>query len=170
MQAVSYRKKQAPVENLVQDDTLISPILHFTLQGTLPAQYRLALNVQLGTLSCFAVSNKHPVLAVEAQFTNSELSLLLPLLKSFPHYCPYEVLFAHFYNSNVTEPIIARSRQHLHQVLERGTWEQELKPVRNVLSRTRLKLRSFGINILSILETGCILTVVGESRRSLKIA
>ena len=34
-----------------------------------------------------------------------------------------------------------------------------MRPVRNVLSRVRFKMRSFGIDITSILETGYILMV-----------
>jgi hypothetical protein len=81
-------------------------------------------------------------------------------LDSYPYYCPYEVLFASFYNGDVTEMIVARCRQRLQNSLEIGTWDQEMRPVRNVLSRTRLKLRTFGVNITSILETGCILRLM----------
>ena len=40
-----------------------------------------------------------------------------------------------------------------------------MRPVRNVLSRTRLKTRAFGIEISSILETGYILMYVSQRRQ-----
>jgi hypothetical protein len=40
-----------------------------------------------------------------------------------------------------------------------------MRPVRNVLSRTRLKVRSFGIEISSILETGYVLMVLPERKQ-----
>ena len=45
----------------------------------------------------------------------------------------------------------------LHEAQLEGVWDQEMRPVRNVLSRTRLKMRTFGIEIASILETGYVL-------------
>ncbi len=57
----------------------------------------------------------------------------------------------------VTETAVARCRERLQEAQESGVWDQEMRPVRNVLSRTRLKTRTFGIEISSILETGYIL-------------
>ncbi len=45
-----------------------------------------------------------------------------------------------------------------------GIWDQEMRPVRNVLSRTRLKMRTFGFDISSILETGYILMFESRPR------
>jgi hypothetical protein len=150
----------------VRRDTTISnhldteQIRYFDLQDALPEGHTLALNTRLGTLSYLhACDGKRPRMYVQQQFTNSELSLLLPLLEHYPHYCPHEVMFANFYNGNVTEKTIARARQRLQEAMEYGTWDHEMRPVRNVLSRTRLKLKDFGMDVLSILETGYILMV-----------
>jgi len=94
---------------------------------------------------------------MEQQFTTSEICVLLPLLEAYPYYCPYEVLLASFNNGRVTEATITRFRQRLQEAQEAGIWDIEMRPVRNVLSRTRLKTRAFGIEISSILETGYIL-------------
>ncbi len=93
----------------------------------------------------------------EEQFTNSEVAILIPLLKSFPHHCPYEVLLANFHTGSMNENIVTRWRTRLQDAQETGAWDQEMRPVRNMLSRTRLKLHTFGIDILSIFETGYIL-------------
>jgi hypothetical protein len=144
----------------VRRDTAINKLdteqtLYFNLQGALPEGHTLVLNTRLGTLSyLYMAQGKGPRMLVQQQFTNSELSLLRPLLEHYPHYCPHEVMFANFYNGSVTEKTIARARERLQEALDYGTWDHEMRPVRNVLSRTRLKLKDFGMDILSILETG----------------
>jgi hypothetical protein len=157
MQVVAYCEEKTSHTNLEQNT---ESIRHFSLQDALPAGHTLALNMELGTLSYISSGGEVPQLLAQQQFTASELSILLPLLDSYPYYCPYEVLFASFYNGDVTEMIVARCRQRLQNSLEIGTWDQEMRPVRNVLSRTRIKLRAFGVNITSILETGCILRLM----------
>jgi hypothetical protein len=106
----------------------------------------------------------YPRLAGEQQFTTSEMNLVLPLLHSYPHYCPYEVLLASFNYSKLSEALIEKARKHLHAALEEGIWDQEMRPVRNVLSRARLKLRNLGIDIVSILETGYVLMRLSERK------
>ena len=156
MQRVSLRKITSSVYHVQHTD---EEILHYSLEELLPAGQTLALNVLLGTLSLIAydIEMPYPRMMAEQQFTLSELSLLLPLLNSHPHYCPYEVLLASFNHRTVSDATIERCRQQLHEAQLEGVWDQEMRPVRNVLSRTRLKMRTFGIEIASILETGYVL-------------
>lgn len=154
MQKVSLRKVKAPISYLQENS---EEVLHFSLQGLLPSGHTLALNTTLGTLSHLVCKNDRPYMLMEQQFTTSEICVLLPLLEAYPYYCPYEVLLASFNSGRVSETAVARSRQRLQEAQEAGIWDQEMRPVRNVLSRTRLKTRSFGIEISSILETGYIL-------------
>lgn len=133
-------------------------IPHFPLPGLLPVGYTLALNIPLGTLSLLSPGDDGPRLWVEQRFTNSETCILIPLLQEYPHYCPYEVLLAHFNSRNVTDKDIDRERKRLQKAQEiDGQWEVEMRPVRNILSRTRLKIHAFNIEITSILEVGYIL-------------
>ncbi len=156
MQGISYLKIASAMYEMPQSD---EEILHYTLEELLPAGHTLAMNILLGTLSLIANNSNlpYPRLVAEQQFTMSELSLLLPLLNSHPHYCPYEVLLASFNHRMITETTIERSRKRLQEAQEEGVWDQEMRPVRNVLSRTRIKMRSFGVEIASILETGYVL-------------
>jgi hypothetical protein len=154
MQKASLRKVKSPVR-YVQENT--EEVLHFSLQGLLPPGHTLALNASLGTLSHLVCKQDRPHMLMEQQFTTSEICVLLPLLEAYPYYCPYEVLLASFNNGRVTEATITRFRQRLQEAQEAGIWDIEMRPVRNVLSRTRLKTRAFGIEISSILETGYIL-------------
>jgi len=130
---------------------------YFALDGALPTGQILMLNTKLATLALIANGDDRPRLLTNQQFTASEMSLLLPLLELYPHYCPYEVIFASFYNGTITEEEVERCRHRLQEALESGTWDQLLRPMRNILSRVRLKLRGFDIDIVSILETGYLL-------------
>lgn len=156
MQGISYREIASAMFEMPQSD---EEILHYTMPELLPNGHTLAMNVLLGTLSLIANDSNlpYPRMVAEQQFTMSELSLLLPLLNSHPHYCPYEVLLASFNHRSITETTIERSRKRLQEAQDEGVWDQEMRPVRNVLSRTRIKMRSFGVEIASILETGYVL-------------
>ncbi len=154
MQKVSLRKVKAPVSYLQETN---EEVLHFSLQGLLPSGHTLALNTSLGTLSHLVCKDERPYMLMEQQFTTSEICVLLPLLEAYPYYCPYEVLLTSFNSGRVNDSAVARSRERLLEAQEAGVWDQEMRPVRNVLSRTRLKTRAFGIEISSILETGYIL-------------
>jgi hypothetical protein len=162
MQKASLRKVKFPL-TYAQDD--YEEVLHFSLQGLLPPCHTLALNTNLRTLSHLVCKQDRPHMLMEQQFTASEICVLLPLLEAYPYYCPYEVLVSSFTNGRVTEATIARSRQRLQEAQEAGVWDIEMRPVRNVLSRTRLKTRAFGIEISSILETGYILMYMPDHNR-----
>ncbi len=153
-------KKQNDPQKQANSD--VQEMLYFASRGLLPAGHTLVLNKTLGTLSYLSKGVDRPRLVMQQQFTTSELSLLLPLLELFPDYCPYEVMFASFYNGTITDETVELCRQRLYEALERGTWDQQLRPLRNVLSRTRMKLRLFGIDISSILETGYILIITAR--------
>lgn len=141
-------------------------ITHLSLQGLLPEGHILALNSALGTLSQLASNDEGPRLIAEQQFTHSEICVLRPLLASHPHFCPYEILLASFNSATTTESAIERCRQRLHEAQKLGTWDQEMRPVRNVLSRARLKLHHFGLDIFSILETGYVLMPTSQYRQA----
>jgi len=154
MQRLAVRRETAALKPLDTEQT----IFYFHLNNALPEGHTLVLNTHLGTLSYLATEEGGwPKMLAQQQFTNSELSLLRPLLENYPHYCPHEVMFANFYNGAVNEKTVARARERLEEAMEYGTWDHEMRPVRNVLSRTRLKLKDFGLDVLSILETGYIL-------------
>jgi hypothetical protein len=154
MQEMFLHQIKTPARPLEQPP---GEIIHFTLQNLLPAGHTLALNLALGTLSLLIYNNEGPQLVAQQQFTDSEICVLKPLLESYPHFCPYEVLLASFNSTNVTDQEIERSRKKLQTAQEERVWDQQMRPVRNVLSRTRLKLHAFRVDIFSILETGYVL-------------
>ena len=125
--------------------------------GFLPEGHTLVLYRPLGTLSLMNYNVGQSKLVAQQQFTRSELLLLIPLLELHPNYCPLEVLLASFNANNLTEKAVAFARRRLYEAKELGKWDDELRPVRNVLSRTRLKMFDLGIDIKSVLETGYVL-------------
>ena len=153
MQHVTYRSEEARAELERDKDT----ILHFSLQDALPEGHMFALNTTLGTFSYLSIEDGIPHMKGQQQFTRGEMSMLLPLLESYPYYCPYEMLFASFYNNETSEELVEKCRNHLQKASDEGVWDQEMRPIRTLLSRTRFKARALGIDILSILETGYIL-------------
>lgn len=134
-------------------------IMHFSLQGALPPGHTLALNIPCGWLSYIACEGDMPRLLMQEQFTSTEMAVLMPLLEVFPYFCPYELMYASFYKGNTSEKTVLRCRQRLQEAQETGVWDQEIRPLRGALSRARLKLRPFGIDISSILSTGYILMI-----------
>ena len=142
-------------------------IRYYAIAELLPAGHTLAFNVFLGTLVLIAqdATWPYPRLLAEQQFTASELSLVLPLLNAHPHYCPYEVLLASFDHRVVTDATVERCRERLQEAAAEGQWDYSIRPMRNVLSRTRLKMRSFGIEINTILEIGYCLMPLPKRKR-----
>ena len=163
MQKVYLRKPRAATNHgqKQQQQQQAAAIMHFSLQDSLPAGHILALNASFGTLSYLIADDMGmPHLARQEQFTHTEMSVLLPMLELFPYYCPYEVLYASFYGGGkATEEQIVEARDHLDDAMDEGIWDQEMRPVRCALSRTRLKMRTFNVDISSILATGYILLI-----------
>lgn len=135
-------------------------IVQYVLPDLLPAGHVFAVHRRLGLLSWLAPGGEGasaPRLLAQEQFAESELRVLLPLLEQYPAYCPYEVMQASFITGRTTEMEVERFRQRLQEAQFAGVWDYEMRPVRNVLSRVRFKLRAFGLDVRSILETGYLL-------------
>lgn len=141
------------VENLDEE----TPILHFSLQGLLKEEQSIAIDMDNGFLALLFCNEGHVRMVKTLEFPPGERSVLLPILESYPYYCPYEVLGASL-NGRATTPAIVRWQKRLQEASLEGVWDQEMRPLRNVISRIRLKTREIGIDIVSILETGYTLS------------
>ncbi|GHO48344.1 hypothetical protein [Ktedonospora formicarum] len=145
------RKSRTPAYCDVSAETL-----HYVLEGLLPPGQVLALNSTFGILTVLKTQGGLPQQGAMQQFTAAELGALLPLLTSYPHYCPYEVLMAGYYG-NITEKTITYYRNILFDAVEKHEIDMVIRPVRRILSRIRFKLRKFDMTVNSIFETGYIL-------------
>jgi hypothetical protein len=142
-----------------EGDTRIS---HLSLPGLLSPSRTLALNLEARTLSLLT---EGPTLLMEQQLSVNELRVIVPLLESYPYYCPYEVLLAHISSPTITPASIERCRQRLQEALSSGIWQQELRPIRRALSSLRNKLHHFDLGISNVRERGCGLTSLGSRPR-----
>jgi hypothetical protein len=135
-------------------------IVHLSLLGLLPEGRTLALNLEIHTLSLLADG---PQIIIEQRFSENEMRMIVPILDFYPHYCPYEVLLAYLSSRVVTQATIERCRQRLGEAQSRGTWQQELRPIRRALSLLRNKLHAFNLEISNVRERGCSLTSLASS-------
>lgn len=129
-------------------------VVHFALDGLLPATEVLAVHVPLRILSRLALDQRHPVILGEWQFSRKEFCLLYPLLMKYPEYAPYDMLYASYHYSSLSDRAIARARTHLTGCREPGAWAIEIHPITNVLSRARPRLRALGLDYVALVETG----------------
>jgi hypothetical protein len=131
---------------------------YFRLPGVLPEGHVLVLNTHPYSLSTFILTQLsgevHGLVAQEV-LTELEMYVLVVLLEAYPHYCPYEILQA-----AITDEVITQARASVYRAAEARTLDRSMKPVRNVLSRLRAKLRSFRIDIHSIHAEGYILAAM----------
>ena len=130
----------------------------FSLPGVLPAGHVLVLNTHPYSLSTFVLTQLSPEgygLVAQEVVTELEMYVLVALLEAYPHYCPYEVLQA-----AITDEAISHARTTVYRAAERRTLDRAMKPVRNILSRCRAKLHTFGIDIRSLHGEGYILAAM----------
>ena len=119
----------------------------------------LVLHRPLGVLMHLSCEQGIPRLHWAQKFTGNELSVLLPLFDQYPDYCPFEVMLASFLGST-SDKAIERARKQLYAAMDAGEGELLLRPMRNVLSRVRIKLCEAGIEIATLLFLGYLLKPV----------
>jgi hypothetical protein len=149
------------------DDEGEGLITHYPLDGFLPAGHGLAFHRELGTRAQLTMQEDQAVVLGEQQFTEAEITLLMPLLDHYPHHCPYEVLWTSFAWNTTAEEAVSRARPRLQAALGQGGWEEEMRPVRNAISRTRLKLNTMGLDVLNRFQLGYILVARPALRQGL---
>lgn len=123
-------------------------LIHVTLDGLLPPHYTFVLNPLMRTATLFsndAASGARIV--TQQQFSPNGMRVLLPLLQSFPHYCPYEALLASLFPLSLEE---------CRQQLQEG-WEMAIRPVRRAIGSIMAGLRAFGLTVLSLRGVGYLL-------------
>jgi hypothetical protein len=129
----------------------------YRLASILPEGHALILNTLSGVLTqvspdgCF----------VEQQsLTQEETYLAVELLASYPNFCPDAVLLS----AKTQEAVEVCAARLQWAYGEPGQVDIIMRPVRNLLSRCRVKLHPFGIDVKSIIETGYVLMPVSGKR------
>src|SRR5438552_4063074 len=89
-----------PAEPTLPDDP---ELRYLDLAGLWQETHRLAIQRDLGpVVHLYAHAEGVPCLQHVQWFTPIEIALVLALLEQYPHYCPYEVLLAHFTSTHVS--------------------------------------------------------------------
>jgi hypothetical protein len=132
--------------------------IQLPLPSLLAGDHRLVLQKDTRTLTLLGEGSH---LLKQQLFSENELRVLLPIVEAFPHSCPYEVVLASLASPTATPTAIATCRLWLQEARQRGTWYQELRPLRRVLSSLRQKLLAFHLEISTVRERGCSLTQTG---------
>jgi hypothetical protein len=131
----------------------------YSLGDMLPEGDKIILDRELRILTQVRVPDG--IIIEQQRFTDNEYYLLIEILSSFPYYCPLEkMLSAHYGRS------LERCRQDFIRARQDGSIDALMRPVRNVLSKVRLKIHPFALEISSILDTGYILMQDNPLRRN----
>lgn len=129
------------------------------VQLALPNGQMVIANPRLRTLSLLNLHISLPLLA-QAHFSVSEWSVLLVLLRTFPHDASYAELYAALssreqsQNSNYFDAMGGEYIPH-----------EALRPIREIVSGVRLKVRSFGFEIRANRDMGYRIIPQSVSRR-----
>src|SRR6266536_4465924 len=120
----------------------------FPLNPLLSEKHRLILNYDQGILSELAREE----ILVQQLLSPSEMYVIEELLKTYPEYCPYEVLL-----SAIPGKSIEQCQEKVLWGLEEGAVDVVMRPVRNLLARCRMKLHPFGIEVKALVNVGYVL-------------
>ena len=135
-------------------------IVHFPLPNLVQGSHKLILHKERRTLSLICDGTDGPNLVQQEILSDNELQIIIPILSVFPHYCPYEVLLASVISRSTMESTVTNWRIRLQEAHYKGTWQQEIRPLRRALSPLRRKLYSFGLGISTLREKGCSVTSI----------
>ncbi len=128
-----------------QDDLLTLP-----LEGLFPPNQTLVLNLSMRTAILLASSPEGEAQVIAQQhFPPNGMRVLVALLRTYPQYCPYDVLVA-----SVLSLSLEQARQQLH-----NSWEIAMRPVRRAISGIMDRLHALGLSVRSLRGAGYVLEV-----------
>jgi hypothetical protein len=129
-------------------------LLHLTLDGLLPANQILVVNPSIRTATLLSrTSDGENQIVAQQHFSPSGMLVLVPLLQSYPYYCPYEVLLAQLSSLSLDQ-----ARRQLQDMREIA-----IRPIRRAINSLIAGLRALGLQVRSIRSGGYF--VEARSRR-----
>ena len=137
----------------------VARFVAYDLSDLLPEGDRIVIDRELHILT--QVHTPEGMIVEQQHLTDNEFYLLLEVFASFPYYCAFENLL-----SVQTGRPVDKCNVELIRARAEGEWDFLMRPVRNLLSRSRIKLRSFGLDVRSIMDTGYILMRDNHLRRN----
>lgn len=126
----------------------------FSLQGLLPEGSELCVNTEIRSITqCY--ERKITSHSQQALFSEREFPIALALLRSYPYHASHAELLQAYQGGTVEE-----QQELINYAFAHGDFDVVARAMRNQLSRVRVKLRQFGINAVSMIETGYMLLVL----------
>jgi hypothetical protein len=133
----------------------------FQMERLLPETVTIECDRELRIASLLVQQESGGSLIIEQQqFTDQEFDVLIALFEQLPDFTPLADLLAAQSGQSLT-----RCQRDVTRALDDGLIDELIRPVRNVLSRARIKLRHLGLDIRSIQETGYLIIVDREVYR-----
>jgi len=130
------------------------------LSAGLPEGQVIALDAGSGVISYMVSSTTRPRLVMQDQFSEVEMTIVLPLFLRFPVFCTYEELCASFYDRDTESQIVEKRREILRRAKETKTLDNELRQIQSAVNRAKMKIRPFGFEIGAIQRKGYMLIVL----------
>jgi hypothetical protein len=129
-------------------------LLHLPLAGLLPDNQKLVINPTARTVVLFAQSSPGEAdIVTLQQFSPNGMRVLIPLLKAYPNYCPYETLLAHLFSLTLEE-----ARQQLRKIRK-----IVLRSIRRAIGSLATGLRAFGLRVRSVRDTGYLVEAIPKA-------
>jgi hypothetical protein len=121
-------------------------LLHLPLAGLLPDNQKLVINPTARTVVLFAQTSpgEADIVTVQ-QFSPNGMRVLIPLLKAYPNYCPYETLLAHLFSLTLDEA------------------RRQLRSIRRAIGSPATGLRAFGLQVRSVRDTGYLVEAIPKA-------
>ncbi len=122
-----------------------------TLEGLIPVNQILVLNLDLRTASLFYNAPEGNQTIVEQQhFSPNGMRVLVPLLEAYPKYCLHEVLLASLFSLPLEE-----AYQQMREMRA-----LTIRSVRRAVASLPSKLRAFGLQVRSIRGAGYLIEAI----------
>ena len=120
-------------------------LLTLTLEGLIPANQELVLNLALRTATLFSsATDGKPTMVEQKRFSPNGMLVLVPLLQAYPKYCHHEVLIASLFSLPLDEA---------YQQM-RAMPSLTIRALRRAISSLPTRLRAFGWRVRSIRGAG----------------
>ena len=84
------------------------------------------------------------------QFSPNGMRVLIPLLKAYPNYCPYETLLAALFSLSLEEA--RRQLREMRKIV--------LRSIRRAIGSLSTALGAFGLRVRSVRDTGYLVEAI----------
>ncbi len=126
-------------------------LLHLTLEGLIPANQELVLNLALRTATLlYNAPDGKPTMVEQQHFSPNGMRVLVPMLQAYPKYCLHEVLFASLFSLPLDE-----AYQQMREMRA-----LTIRSVRRAVASLPARLRAFGWQVRSIRGAGYLIEAI----------